>query len=100
MSLVPAQSWRRHFVLCNNAILIYQKTAPLQTMHGLSFGLSQTQVNHWIHRLLPVLQQSLSELGMTPERDGRRVGERMETSEGGANVSLDRNGKTAATTCQ
>jgi len=70
-------------------ILIYQKTAPLQTMHGLSFGLSQTQVNHWIHRLLPILQQSLSELGMTPERDGRRVGERMETSEGGANVSLD-----------
>jgi hypothetical protein len=70
-------------------ILVYQKTAPLQTMHGLSFGLSQTQVNHWIHRLLPVLQESLRQLQMTPERDGRRVGERMETSEGGANVSLD-----------
>jgi len=70
-------------------ILIYQKTAPLQTMHGLSFGLSQTQVNHWIHRLLPVLQKSLSEMGMKPERDATKVGERIETSEGGANLSLD-----------
>lgn len=24
-------------------MLIYQKTAPLQTLHGLSFGLSQTK---------------------------------------------------------
>jgi hypothetical protein len=34
----------------------------------LSFDLSQTQVNYWIHRLLPVLQRSLSEMGMMPER--------------------------------
>lgn len=37
-------------------ILVYQKTCPLQTMHGLQFGMSQTQANYWIHRLLPVLQ--------------------------------------------
>ena len=70
-------------------ILIYQKTIPLQTMHGLSFGLSQTQVNYWVHRLLPVLQKSLSELGMTPERDGQKVATRLEAVEGGANLSLD-----------
>src|SRR5512145_3421321 len=31
-------------------ILIYQKTYPLQTMQGLHFGLSQPQVNEWVHR--------------------------------------------------
>src|SRR5207248_8849355 len=28
----------------------------------------QPQVNHWIHRLLPVLQEALDELGVCPER--------------------------------
>ena len=27
-------------------ILVYQKTYPLQTMHGLQFGLSQPQTNY------------------------------------------------------
>jgi hypothetical protein len=70
-------------------ILIYQKTIPLQTMHGLSFGLSQTQVNYWVHRLLPILQWSLSEMGMKPEREGKQVAQRIEASEGGANLSID-----------
>ncbi len=70
-------------------ILIYQKTIPLQTMHGLSFGLSQTQVNYWVHRLLPILQRSLSEMGMKPEREGKQVAQRIEAVEGGANLSLD-----------
>jgi hypothetical protein len=46
-------------------ILVYQKTYPLQTMHGLQFELSQPQVNYWIHRLMPILRESLSEMGMT-----------------------------------
>jgi hypothetical protein len=54
-------------------ILVYQKTYPLQTMQGLHFGLSQPQANYWIHQLLPVLQQALSELGMTPSRDPEAV---------------------------
>ena len=70
-------------------ILAYQKTAPLQTWHGLQFGLSQGRVNYWVHRLLPVLQKSLSELGMKPERVGARVADLIEASEGGANLSLD-----------
>jgi hypothetical protein len=54
-------------------ILIYEKTYPLQTMHGLQFGLSQPQVNEWVHRLMPILRQALAELGMTPERDPQAV---------------------------
>ncbi len=54
-------------------ILVYQKTNPLQTMHGLQFDLSQPQTHYWIHRLLPVLQRALAALGMAPERDASRV---------------------------
>jgi hypothetical protein len=70
-------------------VLIYQKTSQLQTMHGLQFGLSQPQTNYWIHRLLPVLQMSLSKMGMKPERNGQKVSEIVEAREGGANLSLD-----------
>jgi hypothetical protein len=70
-------------------ILAYQKTSPLQTMHGLHFGLSQGRVNYWVHRLLPVLQMSLSEMGMKPERNGEQVAKTIEASEGGANLSID-----------
>jgi Helix-turn-helix of DDE superfamily endonuclease/DDE superfamily endonuclease len=54
-------------------ILVYQKTNPLQTMHGLQFALSQPQTNYWIHHLLPVLQRALAALGVAPERDASRV---------------------------
>jgi len=70
-------------------ILAYQKTAPLQTLHGLQFGISQGRVNYWVHRLLPVLQMSLDELGMKPARVGEQVAGLIEASEGGANLSLD-----------
>ncbi len=70
-------------------ILAYQKTSPLQTLHGLQFGLSQGRVNYWVHRLLPVLQMSLAELGMKPLRKGEEVADSIGASEGGANLSLD-----------
>jgi len=54
-------------------ILVYQKTNPLQTMHGLQFALRQAQTHYWIHHLLPVLQRALVALGMAPERDASRV---------------------------
>ena len=54
-------------------ILVYQKTNPLQPMHGLPFDLSQPQTNYWIHRLLPVLRCALAALAMAPERDASRV---------------------------
>jgi hypothetical protein len=51
-------------------ILVYVKTYPLQTMHGLQFGLSQAQTNEWIHRyrLMPVLREAMNAQGMTPQR--------------------------------
>jgi hypothetical protein len=50
-------------------LLAYLKTYPLQTLLGELFELSQSRVNYWIHRLLPILQEALDELGVLPERD-------------------------------
>jgi Helix-turn-helix of DDE superfamily endonuclease/DDE superfamily endonuclease len=50
-------------------ILVYLKTYPLQAVMGEIFGLSQPRVNSWIHRLLPVLQGALNDLGVRPERN-------------------------------
>jgi len=50
-------------------ILVYLKTYPLQVVMGELFGLSQPRVNSWIHRLLPVLQGALEDLGVCPERN-------------------------------
>jgi DDE superfamily endonuclease len=33
------------------------------------FGCSQSRVNEWVHRLLPVLKVALEELGVLPERE-------------------------------
>ncbi len=56
-------------------ILVYQKTYPLQTMQGLHFEMSQAQANEWIHRLMPVLQAALADLGMKPEREAGHLAE-------------------------
>ena len=70
-------------------ILVYQKTNPLQTMHGLQFGLSQPQTHYWIHQLLPVLQQALAALGHQPERDGSQVAESALVRESAPDLLLD-----------
>ena len=49
--------------------LVYQKSYPLQSVLGELFGMEQSRANEWIHRLLPILQQALDDLGMMPERD-------------------------------
>lgn len=49
-------------------ILSYLKVAALQVAHGALFGMSQSNANKWIHILLVVLQQTLSDLGDTPAR--------------------------------
>ena len=51
--------------------LVYQKAYPLQELLGEVFELSQSRVNYWVHRLLPVLQFALDELGVLPERERR-----------------------------
>src|SRR5262245_36719883 len=50
-------------------ILVYIKAYPLQVVLGELFGLSQSQVNHWIHRLLPVLRSALDDVGALSDRD-------------------------------
>lgn len=70
-------------------ILIYQKTYPLQTMFGLQFGLSQPQVNYWIHTLLPILKQALVEMGLTPERDAEKVAESRLVMEAAPDLLVD-----------
>src|SRR3954453_16199075 len=61
-------------------ILFYLKTYPLQVIMGDLFDLSQPQANHWIHRLLPVLQAALDDLGVRPERDPHRFARRQPAS--------------------
>jgi Helix-turn-helix of DDE superfamily endonuclease/DDE superfamily endonuclease len=70
-------------------ILVYHKTHPLQTMHGLQFGMSQPQAHFWLHRLLPILQHALRDLGEAPERDARRVAVSPLALAGGPNLQVD-----------
>jgi|GEM_PF-1529884 len=53
-------------------ILVYQKTYPLQTVMGKLFEMGQSATNQWIHRLLPVERDALTELGFMPERNGQK----------------------------
>ncbi len=50
-------------------ILVYLKTYPLQVVMGELFGLSQSSANHWVHRLLPVVRDALTQLGVMPQRE-------------------------------
>lgn len=70
-------------------ILVYQKTNPLQTLHGLQFGIVQSRANYLIHRCLPVVQTALARMGMKPEREAGAVAAQPAAGEGGANLSLD-----------
>lgn len=61
--------------------LVYQKSYPLQELIGVVFDLSQSRVNYWLHRVLPVLKNALDDLGLLPERDGKKFA-RHERSKG------------------
>jgi len=51
-------------------ILVYQKTYPLQVIQGELFDMGQSSANEWVHRLLPVLHDALTAIGVMPERQG------------------------------
>ena len=57
-------------------ILVYQKTNPLQTMHGLPFDLRHPQTHYWLHRLLPGGRCAFAALDLAPARDASRVARR------------------------
>lgn len=70
-------------------ILVYEKGYPIQTMQGLLFGLSQPRANYWIHRLMPILDKSLAELGAVPERDPKAVADSPLVNESAADLLID-----------
>jgi hypothetical protein len=70
-------------------LLVYLKAYPLQVVMGELFGLSQPQVNYWIHRLLPVLQVALDRLGLRPERDPRLFARTQPTAEPDPRLIID-----------
>jgi hypothetical protein len=70
-------------------ILVYPKTNPLQTLHGLQFGLSQPQAHDWMHRLRPVLQQALRDRGEAPERDAQHGATSALARAGGSDLTID-----------
>lgn len=70
-------------------ILAYHKQYALQTFHALEFGMSQGRANEWIHRLSPLLQQALAQVGMAPVREGEQVAHSPLAHEGGADLLID-----------
>jgi DDE superfamily endonuclease/Helix-turn-helix of DDE superfamily endonuclease len=70
-------------------ILSYHKHYPLQTLHALQFGMSQGRANEWIQRLLPILQATLEQLGMAPERQGAAVASSPLAQAGGPDLAID-----------
>src|SRR4051794_31288199 len=70
-------------------VLVYLKTYPIQAMLGQLFGISTSQANYWLHRLLPVLLSALDDLGLAPERDGPRLARRRGAPAGPAALIID-----------
>jgi hypothetical protein len=70
-------------------ILVYLKAYPLQSVMGELFDLSQPQVNHWVHRLLPVLLTALDDLGVCPERNARHFADSQASDEPEPRLIID-----------
>ncbi len=71
-------------------ILVYLKTYPLQAVMGELFDLSQSQVNYWIHRLLPVLQEALGRSGaFIPGGDASHFADSQAASEAEPRLIID-----------
>lgn len=70
-------------------ILVYMKTYPLQEIMAELFDLDVSNVNEWIHRLLPLLRDALDELGVLPERDAHAVAQAQTQRPAGQTVIVD-----------
>jgi hypothetical protein len=58
-------------------VLSYVKGNPLQSVHGMLFGLVQCKTNTWLHVLLPVLRTALRELQLAPCRSVTELTQRL-----------------------
>lgn len=54
-------------------ILSYYKTYPTFDVLGTRFGLARSKANEQVHRLSPILHQTLREMGHLPEREFESV---------------------------
>jgi hypothetical protein len=68
-------------------VLSYVKGNPLQSHHGVLFGMGQSKTNSWLHILLPVLRATLRNLGAAPARSVQELAERLAE----ATVATDEN---------
>lgn len=59
-------------------ILVYFKLYPLQIVQGFWFGMSQGQVNHWVHLLTPILHTALKHGRYLPARERTALAEKIE----------------------
>jgi len=59
-------------------ILAYLKNHGLQEMTAASFDFSQSQASKWQKVLRPLLESTLKDLKMLPQRDGQRVAATLE----------------------
>ena len=50
-------------------ILIYLRKAMTQDVLGAVFGIDQPVANKWVHLLLPIVNEALSDLGELPARE-------------------------------
>lgn len=69
--------------------LVYQKSYPLQSIMGELFGMGQSQANEWIHVLLPILKQTLDDLGVMPERDPKKFKSKEKNRKDAKNSIID-----------
>lgn len=60
-------------------VLMYLKTAPLQSAHAAAFGLTQPKTNRWLHILLIALRTALRQQGYAPSRTIAALTERLAT---------------------
>ena len=58
-------------------ILYDYRHNPTQDFMGLHFDITQPKVAAWIKVLDPILEKSLQELGLTPERDNDGLNDRL-----------------------
>jgi hypothetical protein len=68
---------------------VYLKTYPLQALLGELFGLSQSRVNRWLQRLLPMVQRALDDLGVLPSREPEQFAEQERGHQEAAALIID-----------
>jgi hypothetical protein len=61
-------------------VLSYVKGNPLQSHHGLQFGMAQGKTNTWLHTLLPALRETFRRLAVAPSRSVQELAERLDVA--------------------